>query len=216
VSGINLAEHTTKFGGKPYVMVSGRVLLAHEANDELSITTDIVGMTEDYVIVKASVSTMKGVFTGHATSYTRTGSPQERKTPLEVAETSAIGRALGFAGYALEHGIASADEMSRVQPSSEPPPPPRQEARKPIPKAPIRRHTGDASPDNHGGPIPTPSELLERWGAALEGATDDQKAQLRTWWREQGIRVREFDELAPAVQWRAVEMLEGIRAGEES
>ncbi len=30
---------------------------------------------------------------------------------LEVAETSAIGRALGFAGYGIVEGVASADEL---------------------------------------------------------------------------------------------------------
>jgi hypothetical protein len=197
MSGINLAEHTTKFGGKPYVMVSGRVLLAHEANEELSITTDIVGMTEDYVIVKASVATMKGVFTGHATSYTRTGSPQERKTPLEVAETSAIGRALGFAGYALEHGIASADEMSRVQPSSEPPPQPTAAPQKPA-KA--------------QKPAPAPGDLLERYNAAVHAGKEKgllaqmQKAKYSV----DPSDTKGIDHLSPSRQVLVVEALEQI------
>ena len=33
---------------------------------------------------------------------------------LEVAETSAVGRALGFANIGLIDGIASADEMRKV------------------------------------------------------------------------------------------------------
>ena len=35
----------------------------------------------------------------------------EKASPYEVAETSAVGRALGFAGYGIVGGIASADEM---------------------------------------------------------------------------------------------------------
>jgi hypothetical protein len=208
MSGINLAEHTTKFGGKPYVMVSGRVLLAHEANEELSITTDIVGMTEDYVIVKASVATMKGVFTGHATSYTRTGSPQERKTPLEVAETSAIGRALGFAGYALEHGIASADEMSRVQPSSEPPPQPTAAPQKPA-------KAQKPAPAPSGGPIPPPSELQARYKAAAElGRAKGLLAQMQVAKHEiDPSDAKGIDHLPPVQQWRVVEALEGVLAG---
>ena len=34
---------------------------------------------------------------------------------LEIAETSAIGRALGFADIGLIDGIASADEMRKVK-----------------------------------------------------------------------------------------------------
>jgi hypothetical protein len=34
---------------------------------------------------------------------------------LEVAETSAVGRALGFANIGLIDGIASADEMRKVK-----------------------------------------------------------------------------------------------------
>src|SRR6185503_6384025 len=35
----------------------------------------------------------------------------EKSNPYEVAETSAVGRALGFANYCLIEGVASADEM---------------------------------------------------------------------------------------------------------
>jgi hypothetical protein len=35
-------------------------------------------------------------------------------SPYEVAETSAIGRALGFAGYGIVDGIATADEMVKA------------------------------------------------------------------------------------------------------
>ncbi len=38
----------------------------------------------------------------------------EKASPYEVAETSAIGRALGFAGFGIADGIASADEMVKA------------------------------------------------------------------------------------------------------
>jgi hypothetical protein len=112
---VDVKQHTTKLSGKDYVMVSGRVLMAHEDNKEvLSILTDKTAETDEYIEVKATVITRKGTFTGQARSNLKTGSPQEKKTPLEVAETSAVGRALGFAGYAIEGGIASADEMLKA------------------------------------------------------------------------------------------------------
>lgn len=42
----------------------------------------------------------------------------EYTSPLEVAETSAVGRALAFLGYEVTKGIASRDEMARSQRAS--------------------------------------------------------------------------------------------------
>ena len=52
------------------------------------------------------------VFTGH--SQAEWGKGIMGGVALEVAETSAIGRALGFANIGLLDGIASADEMRKV------------------------------------------------------------------------------------------------------
>jgi hypothetical protein len=46
----------------------------------------------------------------------------EGQAPLEVAETSAVGRALGFAGFGSTDDIASADEMqATTRPAPKPP-----------------------------------------------------------------------------------------------
>jgi hypothetical protein len=205
----DIQKHTTSFSGKPYVMVSGKVLLAHEDNpDALSIETEIAYMDADSVTVKARATTRKGVFTGHATSYLKSGSPQERKTPLEVAETSAVGRALSFAGYATEHGIASAEEMSRVQPSSEPPPQPTAAPQKPA-------KAQKPAPAPSGGPIPPPSELQARYKAAAElGRAKGLLAQMQVAKHEiDPSDAKGIDHLPPVQQWRVVEALEGVLAG---
>lgn len=99
--------------GKEYVTVAKRVLMAHEANDKtLSITTELV--QNDPVLVKATVITPKGTFTGYSASYGAVNKQIEKQSPYEVAETSAIGRALGFAGYGVVEGIATADEMTKA------------------------------------------------------------------------------------------------------
>lgn len=100
--------------GKEYVTVAGRVQMAHEANEKtLSITTDLV--SAEPVLVKATVVTPKGTFTGYSASYGDPKKPIEKQSPYEVAETSAIGRALGFAGYGVVEGIATADEMKKTE-----------------------------------------------------------------------------------------------------
>lgn len=194
---VDLKKHTTSFGGNPYVMVSGKVLLAHEDNAEaLSIQTEVVHRDEDGLTVKATVTTRKGTFTGHATSYLKSGTPQERKTPLEVAETSAVGRALAFAGYATEHGIASAEEMERVQNGH---------------SAPVAR------PATDGQVFPSPSRMVERYNSAVVKAQRIGEAkigELRAAWTEiVGKRKGSFEEFSPAMQSRIVETFEGLLVG---
>ncbi len=101
--------------GKQYVTVAERVAQMHDAGDkEVLISTEIVRDTETSISVKATVTCAAGTFSGHATSRYEAGGI-EGQSPLEVAETSAIGRALGFAGYGSVEGIASADEVIVAQ-----------------------------------------------------------------------------------------------------
>lgn len=98
--------------GKQYVTVAERVEIAHKDNDMVSITTELLPITSS-VVVKATVITKKGTFTG--ISAANPTKPIEKLTPYEVAETSAVGRALGFAGYGIVEGIATADEVTKAQ-----------------------------------------------------------------------------------------------------
>lgn len=94
--------------GKEYKTVAERL---DEAKDEIkSITTDVLYL-EPQVMVKATVTTKKGVFTGISAADPKKAI--EAKTPVEVAETSAVGRALAFAGWAGSE-IASAEEMIKA------------------------------------------------------------------------------------------------------
>lgn len=110
---------TVNIHGKEYVTVAERVKMLHDSRDSsgarFDISTDIVADTEDAITVKAYVECAAGRFTAHATSKKK-ASGIEGGSPLEVAETSAVGRALGFAGFGSAEGIASADEVQRAQP----------------------------------------------------------------------------------------------------
>jgi len=99
-----------KIHGKEYITVAERVKAIHEAEDNIGITTEV--LRNDPVVVKAIVTCKKGVFSG--ISAANPAKAIEKTNPYEVAETSAVGRALGFANYGLIESIASADEMVKA------------------------------------------------------------------------------------------------------
>lgn len=105
-------NHVVTIHGKEYVTVAGRLTEAHNELKQLSITTELLPV-QDKIVIKATVITPKGTFTG--ISAANPSKMIERESPYEVAETSAVGRALGFAGYGSTESIASADEVSRVE-----------------------------------------------------------------------------------------------------
>ena len=103
---------TINIKGKEYVPVVERVKEAHSQDKDVSITTDIIANDDKRVIVKADIRFKGKVFHGH--SQAEWGKGMMGAVALEVAETSAIGRALGFANIGLIDGIASADEMRKA------------------------------------------------------------------------------------------------------
>ena len=99
--------------GKSYTTVAERIIEIHKAGKIMSIETKLLSPLDiKSVIVQAIVTTDKGVFTGMAEEI-RGSEGIAGQSSLEVAETSAVGRALAFAGYlGSEPIIASADEMA--------------------------------------------------------------------------------------------------------
>lgn len=109
---------TINIRGREYVQVVERVKEAHNQDKDVSITTEIVDCGPSRVAVKATVIFKGKTFTGHSQS--EWGKGMMGGVALEVAETSAIGRALGFANIGLLDGIASADEVRKVGKSKSP------------------------------------------------------------------------------------------------
>jgi hypothetical protein len=94
--------------GKSYNTVAERITSA--GKELLSVETEVLYI--DPVVIKATIVTSKGKFTG--ISAANPSKSLEKESPYEVAETSAVGRALAFAGYETTNGIASAEEMAKV------------------------------------------------------------------------------------------------------
>lgn len=98
--------------GNEYVTVAERIGALHEkySDKEISITTEFIP-SNSLVICKAKVRIGANTFDG--TSAANPAKAIEKQSPYEVAETSAIGRALGFAGLGIVEGIATADEIAK-------------------------------------------------------------------------------------------------------
>jgi hypothetical protein len=104
---------TINIKGKEYVPVVERVKEAHRLDKNVNITTEVIENGER-ISVKATVNFSDGrYYTGHSQAVYGKGMMGD--VALEVAETSAVGRALGFANIGLIDGIASADEMRKVK-----------------------------------------------------------------------------------------------------
>lgn len=116
---------TINIKGKEYVQVSERVRAFHDIHPNGSITTEY-WLHDKTWVVKATVTDGKRTFTGLSQAVAGVG--MMGAVALENAETSAVGRALGFLGIGVIDGIASADEMAKAPPAAQKQP---QEARKP-------------------------------------------------------------------------------------
>lgn len=103
--------------GKEYMTVARRVELAHQGNVLESVETDV--LSHSPIVIRARVTISGKVFTGISAVDPANARTIERENPYEVAETSAVGRALGFAGFGVIESVASADEMVRATSSKE-------------------------------------------------------------------------------------------------
>lgn len=114
----DLKSKAIKIKGKNYVLVSDRVNFFNESYPNGFISTELVSNVEsDRVVVKATVTPDAELpartFTGYSQAVIGDGMVN-KTAALENAETSAVGRALGFMGIGVLESIASADEMHKA------------------------------------------------------------------------------------------------------
>ena len=106
---------TMDIKGKNYVLVNERVKAFRMLYPEGTITTEIIDMHDEVVVMKATVldGDQKLLATGMA--YEKESSTYINKTSyIENCETSAVGRALGFLGIGVDTSIASYEEVQNA------------------------------------------------------------------------------------------------------
>ena len=112
---VNLEIEKTDIKGKKYAEVSERVLAFRKLNPNGRIITEIIDKTENDVTMKATIldENEKKLATGFASEVKK--GLVNSISMLENCETSAIGRALGFCGFGIDSGIASGQDMQKVE-----------------------------------------------------------------------------------------------------
>lgn len=105
---------TMDIKGKDYCPVNERIIAFKKVYPEGRILTEILREDDESILMKASIfDEEKMLATGHA-SETKKGSVNSISM-LENCETSAVGRALGMAGFGIKTGIASDQEMKKIE-----------------------------------------------------------------------------------------------------
>ena len=104
---------TIKLGSKGYAQVNERIKAYRKVYPTGSIITQIEELRDDYVRVRAEIGNELGeiIATGTASEMLTGDSKKDyinKTSMVENCETSAVGRALGFAGIEVDTAIANA------------------------------------------------------------------------------------------------------------
>lgn len=112
---------TTDIKGKQYAEVNQRVKAFRMVYPDGIISTEIVSNENGVCIIKAMVGYYEDGadgcvrWLGTGTAYEKENSTFINKTSyIENCETSAVGRALGMAGFGIDTSIASAEEVANA------------------------------------------------------------------------------------------------------
>ena len=106
---------TIDIKGKDYSEVNQRIKAFRMVYPQGTIATEMLSNIDGVCVFKASVLTEEGNLIATGTAYERENSTFINKTSyIENCETSAIGRALGIAGFGIDVSVASAEEVQNA------------------------------------------------------------------------------------------------------
>lgn len=105
----NPNEHMLDMRGKKYLPVAWRIVWFRETHPAGTIGTEVISF--EPLCVKATITNAEGVLiaTGHGTA-NDTGKAVWSGRAIEKAETAAIGRALGHAGFGTQFDVDDEDD----------------------------------------------------------------------------------------------------------
>lgn len=109
----------TPIQGKDYAEVNQRIKAFRMVYPEGYIMTELVSNENGVCVMRASVGRYaengECLTLGTGTAYEKEGSTYINKTSyIENCETSAVGRALGMAGFGIDTSVASAEEVQNA------------------------------------------------------------------------------------------------------
>lgn len=112
----NESIETTDVKGKQYAEVNQRVKAFRMLCPGGSIITNIISNENGVCVMQATIYDEAKNVLAKGTAYEKEGSTFINKTSyIENCETSAVGRALGFAGFGIDVAIRSAEEEENAQ-----------------------------------------------------------------------------------------------------
>ena len=116
----NESIRTTNIKGKDYAEVNQRIKAFRMVNPEGGIVTELISNEANeagrhVAVIRAIVTNADGKELGTGTAYEVEGSSFINGTSyIENCETSAVGRALGMAGYGIDTSVCSAEEVGNA------------------------------------------------------------------------------------------------------
>lgn len=157
--------------GKQYIPVVERIKAFRMLYPEGCIRTQLVSDDGDVCVIRAEVVTDQGQVLGTGTAFeNRNGSYINKTSYIENCETSAVGRALGMAGFGIDESMCSADELLNALKAQEKLQAPATVKAAPaeVPKetAPAVATTSAAVPQDGADVLAIRKGELMQWGAA--------------------------------------------------
>ena len=185
---------TVRISGSDYVTVAERNRVAHEIGAELELGYEIIDehwfqMGERWFVTMTIVVNGKTFKGTSEVKFNASPKTADGMAPAECAETSALGRALGFAGIGALDGIASADEILRSNPDAK------------IDRPQTRQSGQQASQPTLAPVSPVaPSESPQDAPQAPTPISDSQ--WVNTWCKQRGIVPTTFAAYCKMVKWQ--------------
>lgn len=120
IAKVNSELKTTDIRGKEYAAVAERIRAFRKVLPDGFIITKIEKLEDGFVLISAAVGYYDEAGEPHTLgsgfAYEKEGSSNINRTSyIENCETSAVGRALGMAGFGLLGDVATADEVNRAE-----------------------------------------------------------------------------------------------------